>query len=121
MRKAAALGLALLFVCSAVASAADEEHRGQLVDVEFMNELNPGDYGRPDVLEKVRHFSGEEMLRRSEDFGMLVDGRFYRFDRTGNQLAREILSRGGFRTDFRVTATGTVQGEVMRATTVEDR
>ncbi len=62
----------------------------------------------------------DEMCAKS-GFGLMVDGKFYKFDKKGNDLASAWLGSTSKTKDMQVTVSGTMSGTTIKVTDLKDK
>ncbi len=64
--------------------------------------------------------ASEEMCAKS-GYGLMVDGKYYKFDKKGDQLATAYLKQTTKEKDMQIEVTGKMSGSMIKVTDIKDK
>jgi hypothetical protein len=107
---------AFLITLGATSFAADDVVKGYLVDVA----CSARRARKPEPPTRHSRMCMQLPDCSNSGYGILTgEQRFIRFDEEGNQKAREFLAHTSQESDFKITATGSMQGDRFKVSRIE--
>ena len=89
---------------------------GYIVDARYAKEIT----GDPETAMKRAAEYSRALAVKETAFGLIVDGRWMRFDEASNQKAVEYIKSSKVEKGFRVLAQGTMSGDVLAVTSIKE-
>ena len=89
---------------------------GYIVDARYAKEIT----GDPETAMKRAAEYSKAMAVKETAFGLIVDGRWMKFDEASNQKAVEYIKSSKVEKGFRVLVQGTLSGDALAVTSIKE-